>query len=317
MQARVYIDGQAGTTGLRIREMLASRGDLALLEIDPERRKDPSARRDLLISADLAILCLPDEAAREAAAWADESSTRLLDASSAHRVSAGWTYGLPELFSGQRERIAGAKRVSNPGCYPTGVILLLRPLIDAGLLDPNMPISIHALSGYSGGGRTMIERWQNPELGLSTLPYEVPYALEAAHKHLPEMQEYSGLSFAPHFVPAVGAFERGMRIEISLHAAAIGNAPNGARMHDVLVERYHDEPFVAVRPLGSANSNEFSFDPRGKNGSNEVELVVVPNQLGHILLVAMLDNLGKGASGAAVQNLNLMLGCPEATGLAG
>ncbi len=313
--ARVYIDGQAGTTGLRIREYLAQRSDISLLEIEDSRRKDPAARQALLRSADVSILCLPDDAAREAVELSRGEKARLLDASSAHRVSPDFTFGLAELCSGQRDAIRNARYVSNPGCYPTGVILLLRPLIDAGLLSPDAAIGVHALSGYSGGGKKLIERWQAPEGGLLQLPFEAPYALEGEHKHIPEMQRYSGLTHPPHFVPAVGAFETGMRIEISLHARLLQGPNAGQRLHQALDERYRDEAFVRLRPLDGGPSNEFSFDPRVVNGTNQIELAVVPNSLGHVLLVALLDNLGKGAAGAAVQNLNLMLGLGEETGL--
>lgn len=314
MRARVYIDGQAGTTGLQIHDRLVGRDDLELLEIAPERRKEPAARTELLRAADVAILCLPDDAAREAAELVGDAPTRLLDASTAHRVAPGWTYGLAELAPGQRREIASARRVSNPGCYPTGVVLLLRPLVDARLVAADAPIIVHALSGYSGGGRQMIERWEDPSTGLPGLPFEAPYALDREHKHVPEMVRHAGLAQAPQFVPAVGPFRCGMRLEIPLHRML---GPDPQAIHAALCARYAEERFVRVAPFSRAiAADEFALDPRGANGTNRVDLHVLPNPLGHVLLVAVLDNLGKGAAGAAVQNLNLMLGRDEALGLA-
>ncbi|MEW6267728.1 MAG: N-acetyl-gamma-glutamyl-phosphate reductase [Thermodesulfobacteriota bacterium] len=316
MKPRIYIDGQAGTTGLQIRERLAPRDDLELVEIEDARRKDPRARAELLRSAAVAILCLPDDAAREAVTLAGDAPVRLLDASTAHRIAAGWVYGLPELEPGQRGAIRGARRVANPGCYPTGVVLLLRPLIDAGLLRSDAPIVVHALSGYSGGGRQMIERWEDPATGLGTLPYEAPYALDREHKHVAEMTRYAGLAHRPQFVPAVGPFRCGMRVEVPLHAAVLGSAASARRVHETLAARYTGEPFVRVHPFSEqVSADERAFDPCAANGTNRIDLWVLPSPLGHVLLVATLDNLGKGAAGAAVQNLNLMLGVPETRGL--
>jgi N-acetyl-gamma-glutamyl-phosphate reductase len=316
-RARLFIDGQAGTIGLRIRQLVSDRADLDVLEIAPERRKDPAARAQLLNTADVSILCLPDDAAREAARWIENPDARVIDGSTAHRVAEGWAYGLPEAAPGQRERIAGARRVANPGCYPTGVILLLRPLLDAGLLPPSAPVTIHALSGYSGGGNSLIARWEDPEGDLSSLPFEAPYALERRHKHIAEMVAHTGLSHEPQFVPAVGPFHSGMRVQIPLHAAVLGGA-SGARLHEALRARYAAERFVDVRPLGEGlTGDEHTLDPRACNGTNRVRIHVLPHPSGHVLLVATLDNLGKGAAGAAVQCLNLMLGLPEDAGLSG
>lgn len=317
MKPRVYIDGQAGTTGLQIHDRLAARSDVTLLEIDAARRKDPAARTELLQSADVAILCLPDDASREAVTLAGDAPVRFLDASSAHRVAEGWTYGLPELEPTQRDAIRSARRVANPGCYPTGVVLLLRPLIDDGLLAADAPIAVHALSGYSGGGRQMIERWEDPATALAGLPFEAPYALDREHKHVPEMTRYARLAYRPQFVPAVGPFRCGMRVEIPLHARVLESGVDARALHGALTVRYANEPFVAVAPLATnVPSDERAFDPRAANGTNRIDLHVLPNPLGHVLLVAVLDNLGKGAAGAAVQNLNLMLGLDEAAGLA-
>lgn len=315
MKPRVYIDGQAGTTGLVILERLAGRDDLTVLSIADEHRKDDGARREMFQSADVTILCLPDDAARAALELGGSSPTRWLDASSAHRVAEGWVYGLPELSAGQREAIRSARRVSNPGCYPTGVVLLLRPLVDAGLLPPEAPISVHALSGYSGGGRKKIERWESAVQGLVNLPFEAPYELDGKHKHLPEMKVYSRIRELPHFVPAVGPFRQGMRVEISLHRDVLGRERAGDALRRALADRYRDEHFVHVAPADAGSLDELTLDPRRFNGTNQIELRVVENPVGHVLLIATLDNLGKGAAGAAVQNLNLMLGLDESLGL--
>lgn len=312
---RVFIDGHVGTTGLRIRDALGPRPELELFSLPDERRKDPAARREALSSADVAILCLPDDAAREAVALVGEEGPRIIDASTAHRVSPGWVYGLPELASGQREAIAAARRVANPGCYPTAVILALRPLIDAGVLGPEAPIAVHALSGYTGGGRRLIELWEDPARGRTGLPFEAPYSLARRHKHVAEMVAYARLGRPPVFVPAVGPFARGMRVEIPIHAALLGGAPP-RRLWEVLAERYAGERFVRVEPLADPfEDDDLRFDPRRLNGTNSLALTVVAHPDGHALVVALLDNLGKGAAGAAVQCLNLMLGLEEGSGL--
>ncbi len=316
MAHRVYIDGHAGTTGLRIREWLADREDLSLATLDEAQRKDPGARREQIAAADIALLCLPDDAAREAAEWASDGGTRVLDTSTAHRVADEWVYGLPELSPEQRQAIGQAARVSNPGCYPSGFILATRPLIDAGLLAPATPLSFHALSGYTGGGRPMIEKWENPAAPLNGLAYAAPYALDQVHKHVPEMVRYSGIKCEPQFLPAVGPFRCGMRIQIPLHADGLQSGTQAKHLWEALEARYRDEPFVRLHPLAEPGaSDEHTFDPMACNDTNRIELHVVPHPAGHVLLVAVLDNLGKGASGVAIQSLNLMLGCPEATGL--
>jgi N-acetyl-gamma-glutamyl-phosphate reductase len=316
MRPRVYIDGSAGTTGLRIRDLLRSRDDLAVSLLDEAERKHPAARREAIHAADLAVLCLPDAAAIEAAGWAEGAAVRLLDASTAHRVADGWVYGLPELEPGQRAALRRAARVSNPGCYPTGVILLVRPLIDAGLLAPDVPLTVHALSGYSGGGRPMIEKWQDAANELRSLVYPAPYALAARHKHVPEMMRWGRLETEPQFVPAVGPFRCGMRIEVPLHAALLRSGVDGKAVWEILDTRYRGERFVRLAPLAdAARLHERSFDPQVCNDTNRIDLHVVPHASGHVLLVALLDNLGKGAAGAAVQNLNLMLGLDEAASL--
>lgn len=311
----VFIDGHVGTTGLRIRELLAGRTDLELLTIPEERRKDAGARRELLNAADLVVLCLPDDAAREAVGLITNDTTRVVDASSAHRVAQGWTYGLPEMSSEQRVKVATSTRVSNPGCYPTSVILAVRPLIEAGLLSAGVALTVHAISGYTGGGRTLIERWESPTSDLSTLPYPAPYALDRVHKHVPEMTRHALLAHEPLFIPSVGPFRCGMRVEMPLHRGMLGGTPR--QVWEALSKRYAGEPFVRVGDFReAAERDEHSLDPRAFNDTNVVELQVIPSPLGHVTIVGRLDNLGKGAAGAAVQNLNLMLGLPETVGLA-
>ena len=313
----IFIDGEAGTTGLRIRELLANRSDLSVLEIAPAQRKDPGARAELLNAADVSILCLPDDAAREAVAAIGNPRARVIDASTAYRVAPGWVYGLPELLPGQRAAIAQATRVSNPGCWPTCVSLLVRPLVDAGLLPATAPLAVHGLSGYSGGGKPMIARWEAAEHGLAQLPFEAPYALDRVHKHVPEMLQYGGMRSEPQFVPAVGPFRCGMRVQLPLPAGLLPRSSDAAALHAALTARYAGERFIKVWPLGSElGGEERALDPSACNGTNRVELRVLPHPSGHVLLVAVLDNLGKGASGAAVQSLNLMLGLSEDAGLA-
>jgi N-acetyl-gamma-glutamyl-phosphate reductase len=316
MPPKLYIDGQAGSTALRIRDWLAGRDDLEVFVLPEELRKEPTARRQALQSANIVLLCLPDDAAKEAAAWLAGSSVRILDASTAHRVTDGWVYGLPELMVGQRERIASAKRVANPGCYASAVILLVRPLVDAGLIAPDTVFSIHALSGYSGGGRSLIERWEDPKRDLLRLRHEAPYSVSKLHKHIPEIMRYGGLNTEPQFLPAVGPFRCGMRVQVTLPSKALSKSGTGKAMWETLASRYENEAFVQVEPLiDPSEANEFTFDPQVHNDTNRISLRVLPHASGHVLLMARLDNLGKGAAGVAIQCLNLMLGVPERTGL--
>jgi N-acetyl-gamma-glutamyl-phosphate reductase len=316
MRPKLYIDGQAGTTALRIRDWLEGRDDLEVVVLPEALRKESTARRQALEGADIVLLCLPDDAAKESASWLDDSTVRILDASTAHRVTDGWVYGLPELMAGQRERIARAKRVANPGCYASAVILLLRPLLDAGLIAPDTGFSIHALSGYSGGGRSMIERWEDPRRQLLELQHEAPYSIGKVHKHIPEIMRYGGLNTEPQFLPAVGPFRCGMRVQVTLPAKSLPKSGTGKAMWETLVSRYENERFVEVEPLTDpSEADEFTFDPQAHNDTNRISLLILPHASGHVLLMARLDNLGKGAAGVAIQCLNLMLGVPERTGL--
>jgi N-acetyl-gamma-glutamyl-phosphate reductase len=302
--------------GLRIREWLAGRADLDVVTLGESDRKDDAARQAAMRDADVAVLCLSDEHAREVAAWDLGPRVRLLDASTAHRVADGWVYGLPELQAGQRDAIAQARRVSNPGCWPTGVLLLVRPLADVGLVPRDLALTVHGLSGYTGGGKSLIDKWEDAALGLLSLSYQAPYALERVHKHVPEMRRYSGLAREPHFVPAVGPFRCGMRVEIPLHADVRPQGATAKAIWEALAERYRGERFVNVIPFEDPPSvHERSLDPLAANDTNRVDLHVLAHPSGHVLLVAILDNLGKGAAGAAIQNLNRMLGLDEGAGL--
>jgi N-acetyl-gamma-glutamyl-phosphate reductase len=312
----VFIDGQEGTTGLELHERLARRGDLTLLQIAPEHRKDPAAKRELTDRADAVVLCLPDAAAVEAVALVTNPRTKIIDASSAHRVADGWVYGLAELSKGQRESIRSARFVSNPGCYPTGFLLAFRPLIDAGIVPADYPVTVHALSGYSGGGKKLIAAFVEHDHGGKNPDWAVrPYALALAHRHVPEMHVHAQLGHAPIFCPAVGNYYQGMLVSVPLHVRSLEKRVTPADVHALYTERYAREPFVRVMPIGGGDATaDGCLSPTACNGTNRVELFVSGNAE-QILLTARLDNLGKGASGAAVQNLNLMLGLEETTGL--
>jgi N-acetyl-gamma-glutamyl-phosphate reductase len=314
MARRVFIDGEAGTTGLQIRERLARRPEIELVSVPDVARKDAAARAERLNAVDVAILCLPDAAAREAVALIDNPEVRVIDASTAHRVADGWVYGFPEMTPDQRDAIRTARRVANPGCYPTAATALIRPLVDAGLLPADWPVTVNAVSGYSGGGRQLIEVFEG---GRAHEPFSL-YGLDLAHKHLPEMQVYGGLDRAPLFVPSIGAFAQGMLVSVPLPLAAMPGRPDAAAIRACYTERYRGERFVALRDAAAGGVLERGkfLRPDGVNGTNLLELFVFADDAGdRALAVARLDNLGKGASGAAVQCLNLMLGLDEAAGL--
>jgi N-acetyl-gamma-glutamyl-phosphate reductase len=312
MSITVFVDGQEGTTGLRIHEYLAARRDVEVLRIDADKRKDAAERARLLNAADVAFLCLPDAAAREAAALVTNPRTCLIDASTAHRTAPGWAFGLPELARGQRDALRAAKRIANPGCHATAFILLLRPLVDAGLIPATHPVSATSITGYSGGGKKMIEQYQaQPIAPLLTSPR--PYALNLVHKHLPEMAAHTGLATPPVFMPVVSNFYKGLSVSVPLHLAPLGTT--GEALHAALARHYAGERFIRVMPLGDPDTLEAGgLDVQACNDTNRVDLFVFASER-HALLVARLDNLGKGASGAAVQSMNVHLGTDEGLGL--
>ncbi len=307
MTQTVFIDGEAGTTGLQIRQRLEDRADITLLSIDPARRKEAAARAELLNAADAVILCLPDAAAKEAVALIENPATRVIDASTAFRTADGWTYGFAEMTQGQRAAIAASKRVSNPGCYPTGAVGLIRPLVEAGLMPADWPVTINAVSGYSGGGKSMIAEFEEME----TRDNFRLYGLGLQHKHVPEIQVHGALLTRPIFSPSVGRYHQGMLVEIPLHLTEMGATLDN--IHEALSAHYAGETFVEVASLADSAAMT-GLDPEGLNGTNRMRLFVFGGD-GQARLVALLDNLGKGASGAAVQNMNLMLGLNEGAGL--
>ena len=336
MKPTVFIDGAAGTTGLEIRERLADRSDITLIKLSDAERKNARARREVLNDASLAILCLPDEAALEAVAMVENPAVRIIDASTAHRTAPDWVFGLPELEQGQRDRIATAKRVSNPGCYSTGFLALVRPLVRAGILPSDFPLTVNAVSGYSGGGKTMIEEFEDRASPRHVETVVRTYALTLAHKNVPEMQKHAGLAHPPVFAPSVGRFYRGMIVEVPLQLWALPGKPTVFDLHRAFGDAYRGEKLVEVAafdaPLDALKahregrsvtpkmlertSSRQAMDAELLKLSNGMKLFVFGNdRTQQARLIAVLDNLGKGAAGAAAQNLNLMLDLPETTGL--
>ncbi|MEW9836881.1 N-acetyl-gamma-glutamyl-phosphate reductase [Mesorhizobium marinum] len=307
MKPKIFIDGEHGTTGLQIRARLADRNDIDVLSIPVERRKDPEARADFLRAADIAILCLPDDAARESVALIGDAGTRVIDASTAHRVAAGWAYGFPEMDREQAKTIAAARLVANPGCWPQGPIATLRPLVKAGLVPAGFPITMNGISGYSGGGRQMVEDYEAKGDGA---PDYLPYGLTFQHKHVPEFRLYAGLSRDPMMQPVVGNFAQGMVTAVPLQLAALNHVPTGAELHAAIADHYAglEHSVVEVAPYGAIERTP-ELNPETYNNTNRMRLHVFANdKKAQALLVAVYDNLGKGASGAAVQNMDIMLG---------
>jgi len=313
MKYRVFVDGQEGTTGLRIHEYLAQRQDIEVLRIDQDRRKDAAERARLLNAADVAFLCMPDSASREAVSLITNPDTCVIDASTAFRTAPGWAFGLPELAPDQRDLIRTSKRIANPGCHATAFILLLRPLIDAGLVAPTLPVSATSLTGYSGGGKKMIEQYTAG--GDPKLDAPRPYALGLAHKHIPEMMGHTGLINAPVFVPVVGPFLKGLAVSVPLHLSQLPTGTTAEKVQEAFAKRYAGERFIRVLPVRDPATLADGFlDVQANNDTNQVDILVFGNDT-QLLLVARLDNLGKGASGAAVQAMNVHLGVDEGLGL--
>lgn len=306
--AKIFIDGEAGTTGLEIRDRLAHVPGIATVRIAADKRKDPEARKAAMAESDLTVLCLPDDAAKEAVALAASlgaNAPKIVDASTAHRVAAGWVYGFPELDAGQAKKVAAATHVANPGCYPTGAIALLRPLVDAGYVPKDYPVTVNAVSGYSGGGKSMIESY---EVSKSAPLFEL-YGLGLEHKHVPELMAYTGLNCRPIFVPSVGNFRQGMLVSVPLHLATLSRSPKAGDLEAALAKHYQVSKTVRVASLEETAKLGGRIDALALNATDNLELYVFANEKhGHAVLVARLDNLGKGASGAAVQNIRLMLG---------
>jgi N-acetyl-gamma-glutamyl-phosphate reductase len=311
MTYKVFVDGQEGTTGLQINEYLAKRSDVALLRIDAAKRKDLAERKRLINESDVTFLCLPDEAAKESVSLVDNPNTCIIDASTAHRVNPDWTFGLPELTRGQRARIRASKRIANPGCHASAFILALRPLVVAGLLPSATQVAANSITGYSGGGKKMIEEYESP----ARINAPRPYGLTLAHKHLPEMQAYTGLTVAPIFQPIVGPFYKGLAVTAFLHPQQFTRAVTPADVQKIIADYYAGEPFIRVLPVDiDATTAGGFYDVEANNDTNRVDIAVFGN-VERMLVVARLDNLGKGASGAAVQAMNVHLGVEESLGL--
>lgn len=316
MTARIFIDGEAGTTGLQIRARLAGRPDISLLHLDDAERKDPAARKAALATADVSVLCLPEDASREAVALSAGTAARLIDASIAYRTDPDWVFGFPEYGPDQRARIAAAGRVTNPGCYACGSIAMLHPLVSRGLIPADFPVTINAVSGYSGGGRKLIEAFEDPDAANHTDSAFYLYGLALEHKHTEEIRVHSGLAHRPVFVPSVGRFAQGMVVSLPLQLWALPAQPAPADLHVALTEHYAGDCFVTVASPAELSADASHLDPEALNGANEMRLSVFGNAArGQAVITAVLDNLGKGAAGQAVQCLNLMLGLDEGTGL--
>ncbi len=313
--AKIFIDGAAGTTGLEIRERLAPRAELTLLTLSDAQRKDAAARKAMLNQADLVILCLPDEAAKEAVSLIENPDVRVIDASTAHRVAPGWVFGFAELEADGAARIAAAKRVSNPGCWSTGFLSIVRPLVRAGIVPADFPLTVHGVSGYSGGGKQMIEEFEKTDSPAYVETVSRTYGLKLGHKHIPEMMQHAGLRVPPLFSPSVARFHRGMLVEVPLQLFALPGRPKPADVHAALDAAYRGKALVSVAAPDEA-AGLATLDAELLAGTNRMKLFVFGNEtMGQARVVAVLDNLGKGAGGAAVQNLNLMLGLPETSGL--
>ena len=315
MAYKIFVDGQEGTTGLKINERLEKRSDIVMLQIDPEKRKDPEERSRLLNEADVAFLCLPDQAAIESVSLVKNDRTRIIDASTAHRTNPDWAYGFPELSRSHREKIAGSRRVSVPGCYATGFNAILYPLVSSGIVPPDYPVTCHAVSGYSGGGKKLIDKYEGGKADKKSIESPAFYSLGLKHKHIPEMLKVSGLSRAPLFTPIVSGFYQGMTVAVPLYPQLLTKSFSVEGIYNFFAEYYEGLRFIRVIPPNAEGYLDNGYLPAtGCNGTNMLELFVFGSS-DHLLLISRLDNLGKGASGAAVQNMNIMLGLDEGEGL--
>lgn len=317
MAYKVFVDGQEGTTGLKINERLEKRDDIIILHIDPDKRKDPEERQKLLNEADVAFLCLPDQAAMESAALVKNDMTRVIDASTAHRTNPDWAYGFPELSCLHRKKIISSKRVSVPGCYATGFNAVMYPLVSSGIVPPDYPVTCHAVSGYSGGGKKLIEKYEGGKTDKKSIESPVFYSFGLKHKHIPEMQKVSGLNHPPLFTPIVDGYYQGMTVAMPLYPKLLSRSFTKEGIHDFFAEHYEGQRFIRVIPVDAESYLDDGYLPAtGCNGTNMLEIFIFGSS-DHILLISRLDNLGKGASGAAIQNMNIMLGLDEGTGLKG